>query len=80
MEPRSNRQKVLAEQLRKQNVIRFKGQEFLFNESNILAAVQALTDVSTKTRRLPQRHSDLWDLFKTIHNKQDEEEYEQLLP
>ena len=39
----------------------------------------ALTDVEIEVRKLPQRHSDLWDLFKTIHNKGDEEAYELLL-
>lgn len=29
--------------------------------------------------KLPQRYSDLWDLFKTVRNRRDEEEYEQLL-
>lgn len=36
---------VLAEQLRRQNIIRFKGREYPFSEGNILAAVQALKDV-----------------------------------
>ena len=40
---------------------------------------QALTDVSGEVAKLPQRHSDLWDLFKGIKNKQDVEAYEQLL-
>lgn len=38
-----------------------------------------LTDVSVETRALPQRHSLLWDTFKEVKNKQDEEEYELLL-
>ena len=28
---------------------------------------------------LPQRHAELWDLFKTVKNRQDEEAFEQLL-
>jgi type I restriction enzyme R subunit len=40
---------------------------------------QTLTDVKVEVDRLPQRHSDLWDLFKTIKNKSDEEAYERLL-
>ena len=36
---------ILAEQLRKQNVIRFKSREYPFSEGNILAAVQALKDI-----------------------------------
>lgn len=39
----------------------------------------ALTDVSVEASKLPQRHSDVWDLFKGIKNKQDVEAYEQLL-
>jgi type I restriction enzyme R subunit len=30
-------------------------------------------------RQLPQRHAELWDVFKTIANRQDEETFEQLL-
>jgi type I restriction enzyme R subunit len=39
----------------------------------------ALTDISNETGKLPQRHSDLWDLFKGIKNKLDAEEFEQFL-
>jgi type I restriction enzyme R subunit len=39
----------------------------------------ALTDVAEEVQKLPQRHSVLWDLFKGIKNKQDEEQYEQRL-
>lgn len=35
-----------------------------------------VTDVSEEVRKLPQRHSDLWDVFKTVANKRDEEAYE----
>ncbi|KPK90627.1 MAG: restriction endonuclease subunit R [Anaerolineae bacterium SM23_ 63] len=38
-----------------------------------------LTDVSVETVKLPQKHSLLWDTFKEVKNKQDEEEYELLL-
>jgi len=38
-----------------------------------------LTDVSVETRALAQKHSILWDTFKEVKNKQDEEEYELLL-
>jgi type I restriction enzyme R subunit len=38
-----------------------------------------LHDVNTQVDRLPQLYSQLWDVFKTISNKQDEEAFEQLL-
>lgn len=39
----------------------------------------ALASIHEETRALPQRHADLWDLFKTVKNRQDEEAFEQLL-
>lgn len=36
----------------------------------------AVIDVTEEVKKLPQRHSDLWDVFKGIKNKQDEEQYE----
>lgn len=39
----------------------------------------AITDVAEEVQRLPQRHSDLWDIFKGIKNKQDEEQYQRRL-
>ncbi len=38
-----------------------------------------LTDVSVEVQTLPQKHSILWDIFKEIKNKYDEERYERLL-
>lgn len=38
-----------------------------------------LTDVSVEVQTLPQKHSVLWDIFKEIKNKYDEEAYEHLL-
>ncbi|MEA3558521.1 MAG: HsdR family type I site-specific deoxyribonuclease [Candidatus Thermoplasmatota archaeon] len=38
-----------------------------------------LTNVMEEIRNLPQRHSDLWEVFRTIKNRRDEEEYELLL-
>jgi type I restriction enzyme R subunit len=38
-----------------------------------------LTDVNEEIRRLPERHSQLWDLFASLRNKKDEEAYERLL-
>ena len=55
------------------------GQLAEFERNDVDDLAYALTDVSAESNKLPQRHSDLWDLFKTIQNRQDEEEYEQLL-
>jgi type I restriction enzyme, R subunit len=38
-----------------------------------------LRNVSEEVRKLPQHHADLWDLFKEINNKSDEEAFELLL-
>ncbi len=35
-----------------------------------------LVSINEQASRLPQRHSELWDLFKEIKNSHDEEEYE----
>jgi type I restriction enzyme, R subunit len=37
------------------------------------------TNISDEIKKLPQKHSDLWDVFKTIANKRDAEAYQQLL-
>ncbi len=38
-----------------------------------------LIPVQAEVEKLPQRYSDLWDLFKTVKNQYDEEAYEVLL-
>ncbi|MBU2650475.1 MAG: HsdR family type I site-specific deoxyribonuclease [Bacteroidetes bacterium] len=38
-----------------------------------------LANISDEIKKLPQKHSDLWDIFKTIANKRDAEAYQQLL-
>ncbi|MBW6492358.1 MAG: HsdR family type I site-specific deoxyribonuclease [Lentimicrobium sp.] len=38
-----------------------------------------LTNIADEIKKLPQKHSDLWDIFKTITNKRDAEAYQQLL-
>jgi type I restriction enzyme R subunit len=38
-----------------------------------------LTSVLAEIEKLPQRYSDLWDLFKAVKNSYDEEAYEVLL-
>jgi len=55
------------------------GQLSEFDQAGLDDLCTALMDVETEARKLPQRYSDLWDLFKTIRNKRDEEAYELLL-
>jgi type I restriction enzyme, R subunit len=38
-----------------------------------------LTSVDVEVAKLPQRYSDLWDIFKSLKNSHDEEAYEVLL-
>ena len=38
-----------------------------------------LLNISEEVKKLPQKHSELWDIFKTIANKGDAEAYQQLL-
>lgn len=38
-----------------------------------------LTGISEEVKKLPQKHSELWDIFKTVTNKRDAEAYAQLL-
>ncbi|MDR2848511.1 MAG: HsdR family type I site-specific deoxyribonuclease, partial [Bacteroidales bacterium] len=38
-----------------------------------------LTDVSEEVKKLPQKYSELWDIFKAVPNKRDLEAYSQLL-
>lgn len=37
------------------------------------------TDVSEEIAKLPQKHSDVWDVFKGVKNRKDVEEFELLL-
>jgi len=37
------------------------------------------TNISDEIKKLPQKHADLWDIFKTLANKRDAEAYQQLL-
>jgi type I restriction enzyme R subunit len=41
---------------------------------------EVLTPLEGAVRDLPQRHSDVWDVFKTVANKDDQEAMEQYLP
>ncbi|MBM3405064.1 MAG: type I restriction endonuclease subunit R [Bacteroidetes bacterium] len=38
-----------------------------------------LTNIIDEVKKLPQAHSELWDIFKTITNKRDAEAYQQFL-
>ena len=37
------------------------------------------TNITEELKKLPQSHSEVWDIFKTIKNKYDEPAYEELL-
>ena len=41
--------------------------------------INTLKDVSIEIQTLPQKHSNLWDVFQEVKNKRDEEEYERVL-
>ncbi|MCD6580047.1 type I restriction endonuclease subunit R [bacterium] len=47
-----------------------------FEETDLEGAIY---NIEKEINNLPQRHSDLWAVFKEIQNKYDEEEYEKLL-
>ena len=46
-------------------------------EQNELAGT--ITNITKEIEKIPQAHSDLWDIFKTLKNKYDAEEYAELL-
>jgi type I restriction enzyme R subunit len=50
-----------------------------FDQAGLDDLCATLTDVYAEANKLPQRHSDLWELFNGIKNKRDAEEFEQLL-
>jgi type I restriction enzyme R subunit len=47
-----------------------------FEEGDLAGALVSIND---EVRQLPQRHAELWDVFKTVAKRQDEEAFEQLL-
>jgi type I restriction enzyme R subunit len=47
-----------------------------FEEGDLSGALASIND---EVRQLPQRHAELWDVFKTVANRKDEEAFEQLL-
>jgi type I restriction enzyme R subunit len=50
-----------------------------FNEFDTEDLKGTMVDMNTEIKILPQRHSELWELFKEIKNKRDAEAYQQLL-
>ncbi len=55
------------------------GQLAEFDKEGLDDLCTALADVETEVQKLPQRHSDVWEVFKAIRNRRDEEAYELLL-
>lgn len=47
-----------------------------FDEADLAGT---LINITEEIKKLPQKHSELWDLFKEISNKRDAEQYQQLL-
>jgi type I restriction enzyme R subunit len=47
-----------------------------FDEEDVL---QTMTTIADEIKQLPQKYSELWDIFKEIKNKRDAEAYGQLL-
>ena len=47
-----------------------------FAEEDLIGTI---AHISEEIKKLPQRHSDLWEIFKAIPNKYDESAYEELL-
>jgi type I restriction enzyme R subunit len=47
-----------------------------FDEEDL---VGTLTNISDEIKKLPQKHAELWGIFRTILNKRDAEAYQQLL-
>jgi len=47
-----------------------------FDESDLAGT---LINITEEIKKLPQKHSELWDIFKEVFNKRDAEQYQQLL-
>lgn len=47
-----------------------------FDEADLLGT---LTDINEESKKLPQYHSNLWEIFKSVFNKRDAEAYARLL-
>ncbi|NIA31439.1 MAG: HsdR family type I site-specific deoxyribonuclease [Actinobacteria bacterium] len=47
-----------------------------FDQEDLIGVIE---NIDNEIKKLPQIHSELWDIFKTIDNKYDEAAYEELL-
>lgn len=47
-----------------------------FEQDDLEGTLNIITD---ELKKLPQKHSEVWDIFKTVVNKRDSEAYQQLL-
>ncbi|MBX7127413.1 MAG: HsdR family type I site-specific deoxyribonuclease, partial [Cyclobacteriaceae bacterium] len=47
-----------------------------FDQADLMGT---LADINEEIKKLPQKHSEVWDIFKTIKNRRDAEAYSQLL-
>lgn len=54
----------------------YSGDDDTFEEDDLAGT---LTTIAKEVEKLPQAHSELWDIFKEIKNKYDEPAYEELL-
>lgn len=50
-----------------------------FEEFDNEDLIGTLNNISDEIKKLPQKHSELWDIFKTVANKRDAEAYQLLL-
>ncbi len=50
-----------------------------FEEFDLEDLDGTITNINEEIKKLPQKHSELWDLFKTVTNKRDAEAYQQHL-
>ena len=50
-----------------------------FEEFDETDLESTLTNITEEIKKLPQKHTELWDIFKTISNKKDAEAYQQFL-
>lgn len=50
-----------------------------YDEAELKDLDLTITNVKEELKKLPQIHSELWDIFKTVRNKYDEPAYEEIL-